>query len=1052
MTFVSYAQNYEDVMLWRALREVTDGFYIDVGAWSPEVDSVTKAFSERGWRGINIEPNPHYFSQLVEHRPNDVNLSVAVGDHQGSVAMSFFPDSGLSTADPAIAKGHVESGWMVTTQEVPLVTLRTIWSSHVPQDQQVHFLKVDVEGLERAVLVGNDWALNRPWIVVVEATLPASQVECHSDWEDVLEDARYIYAYADGLNRYYVASERAHLAAAFKYPPNVFDGFVTSNTANANTALASARADLAGLEERFQAQGRALEQLEDREQLTTHLLQESNRRVEFAERCIIDLRVEYKAMERATADQIASLHAQISARDQQINVANQRAQVAAQHHAAVLASTSWRITAPMRWVVAMAPMSWRLQLRRSVKAIWWAVTPWRLPARFRFLRERERLLRPHLAAEAATASIGQPNPPDLNQRPSRHPLAFAPQGALPALVVDDASAARWCMTVLRSYSEVRARFPAALTRGAETGFVAWVLDEGGERFALSEEARARVVKVLKSDFGGRARQYFLFRSDLRETLPHGLTPTGLQELYRWFEGAGRMEGNLPDEEVEWLLMEATEQPALELVRAYKFTPAWQRLHPAGLTVFGQRAFSKWFAETYGGVGETWTEPSSWPVDLRAAELLTLAYGAHPDWRSRFPDALRTSNAALELLGWLRYESALISTGAHEWVASLDEDLVAREMATCGVTIIGHFCSPSGVRVSAEAIAQGLRMHGVRVGLRDVRTDVKDDPHHVDFDAFETADITLIHTQPEPFFDQAYQLADLAARPMRPYRIAYWYWEFDTIPATWLKQAEQVDEVWVATEFVAKGMRDRLPPSVPVRTLFPGVQLAPFKRRPRSFFGLPEDHFLFVFNFHMNSVMERKNPLGLIRAFLDAFRPEEPVTLVLKTLYGHHHPEQMQKLSEAAAGANVRIIDAMYSADEVLSLMDACDAYVSLHRSEGLGLTMAEAMLLAKPVVATSYSGNMDFMDEQNSLLVPYKLVKLGAAIPPYEATYEWADPDLVQASRLMRRLFDEPHWAREMGLRGRDAALARLSIESAGARIRHRLHEIREHAKDGRTE
>ena len=125
----------------------------------------------------------------------------------------------------------------------------------------------------------------------------------------------------------------------------------------------------------------------------------------------------------------------------------------------------------------------------------------------------------------------------------------------------------------------------------------------------------------------------------------------------------------------------------------------------------------------------------------------------------------------------------------------------------------------------------------------------------------------------------------------------------------------------------------------------------------------------------------------------------------------------RELRDAAAGANITVIDQVYSPDEVLSLMDACDAYVSLHRSEGLGLTMAEAMLMGKPVIATNFSGNVDFMDDSNSLLVRHELVKLGKPIPPYDADLEWAEPSVEHAAQLMRRVYEDQEWARGRGAR-----------------------------------
>lgn len=229
MSFVSYAQNFEDVMLWRALKHIDNGFYIDVGAAWPDEDSVTRAFYERGWCGINIEPNPELNAQLQEKRPRDQNLRLAMGANEETLTMNFLADTGLSTLDDTIAKGYQKAGRCLDRQEVQVTTLANLWRKYVPLGQEVHFLKVDVEGLEEAVLRGNDWSKGRPWIVVVEATLPMSQIESHEAWEPILIDADYHFSYADGLNRFYVANERIELLVAFKYPPNTFDDFEVGN-------------------------------------------------------------------------------------------------------------------------------------------------------------------------------------------------------------------------------------------------------------------------------------------------------------------------------------------------------------------------------------------------------------------------------------------------------------------------------------------------------------------------------------------------------------------------------------------------------------------------------------------------------------------------------------------------------------------------------------------------------------------------------------------------------------------------------------------------------
>jgi FkbM family methyltransferase len=235
--FTSYAQNFEDVILWRALRQVEQGFYIDIGAWSPDIDSVTRAFYEHGWRGINVEPNPHWYRQLAAKRARDTNLELALSHVCGTQTLHLVHESGLSTLDAEGARRHCENGLQSTECQVEVTTLAQVCAAHVPQGQAVHFLKIDVEGYEANVLRGHNWRRWRPWIVVVESTLPMSQVETHAGWEPLMLDAGYRFVYADGLNRFYLANERADLSEAFRYPPNVFDKFMLGSQQQAERSL-----------------------------------------------------------------------------------------------------------------------------------------------------------------------------------------------------------------------------------------------------------------------------------------------------------------------------------------------------------------------------------------------------------------------------------------------------------------------------------------------------------------------------------------------------------------------------------------------------------------------------------------------------------------------------------------------------------------------------------------------------------------------------------------------------------------------------------------------
>ncbi|WP_256734779.1 glycosyltransferase [Variovorax sp. dw_954] len=698
--------------------------------------------------------------------------------------------------------------------------------------------------------------------------------------------------------------------------------------------------------------------------------------------------------------------------------------------------------------------------RRAAKGAWWLATPWRMPQRVAFLRDRAAMEtqadelavlaaqeRSRAELRASGAELPAPAVLDLFDDTELAQGADVPVDRVacppcaPDEITDASSAARFCIDLWRRRADLRQRFPDGPAGGAKGAWGDWVLHAGAAELGLDAAALAHVASVLASDFSACARQAFLGSAALRAVLPHGLTPVGMPALFRWFMRTGLRQTGLPLEQLWWLLLEAAHDPARELRLAHAFTPAWQALHPDGGTLFGRDDLATRFAAEYGATG-AWLDARHWPEPgVAPAEQIRTSYQVRESWRAAHPRALDDAQAAQSLVAWLASPKAGLPKHVRAWCAALDAQAVAEALVQPGVNVIGHFCYPSGLRVSVESMVHAMESVGLCASLRDVRTDAKDDPHHVDFRGMESHVITIIHTQPEPFFDDAYARADLFERTPRTYRIAYWYWEFDSVPESWSVQARQVDEIWAATEFVAHGLRERF--SLPVRTLFPGVKLAPFERRERTHFGLDPSRYTFLFTFHMMSVMERKNPLGLIRAFKAAFRPDEAVCLVLKTSFGERHPQQLQELHDAAAGANIQVINAVYSPDEVLSLMEACDAYVSLHRSEGLGLTMAEAMLMGKPVIATGFSGNVDFMDESNSLLVRHELVKLGRDIPPYHADLEWAEPSTEHAAELMRRVFDDQEAARALGARAKASAEANLSIEAAGRRIARRLAEIR---------
>lgn len=224
--FVSYAQNFEDVILMRALSKVGNGFYIDIGANDPRVHSVSLAFYEKGWRGIHVEPMPSYAKALRSARPDEIVIQAVVSSSDEPVILHEFEGTGLTTAIDAYADQHLIAGFEKKELKAHPLSLEKILAPY--EETDIHWLKVDVEGAEGDVLASWGESPARPWILVIESTRPSSRTESFKEWESEVTSRGYKFVYFDGLNRFYIHKSRNSLSKHFKIGPNLWDNFLVS--------------------------------------------------------------------------------------------------------------------------------------------------------------------------------------------------------------------------------------------------------------------------------------------------------------------------------------------------------------------------------------------------------------------------------------------------------------------------------------------------------------------------------------------------------------------------------------------------------------------------------------------------------------------------------------------------------------------------------------------------------------------------------------------------------------------------------------------------------
>lgn len=453
---------------------------------------------------------------------------------------------------------------------------------------------------------------------------------------------------------------------------------------------------------------------------------------------------------------------------------------------------------------------------------------------------------------------------------------------------------------------------------------------------------------------------------------------------------------------------------------------------------GQRGFLNWYK-------------SAAPVE----------YGLTPAEQQKVHNAEMPINIVQSLRGWrklaallpatlkfrlklwlLKAFGQLQSTGQKRAATSIRHD--DAEFPQQGANLIGYAFTESGM-------GEHVRMSAASFSTTDVPFHVIDFNYGVVSRQAATLEqgnigqdniykVNIFHINADQILNVVLQKGDRFFR--NRINIGYPFWELSQFPKQWVPALNLMDELWAPTRHIQGAIAEATGSDVHHMPI--AVTLPEFEVLPRVHFGLPEDHYIFFCAFDFLSFVHRKNPWGVVHAFLNAFPDKKaPVILMIKVMNAKRGDPEWEKLNQLAAeDSRIILLNKTMTKGELLALKNVCNSYVSLHRAEGFGLGPAEAMLLEKPVIVTNYSGSSDYAHEDNACVVDYRLIPIGVNQYPFGEGKVWADPDLEHAAWHMKNLFEHPEIGVELGLKARKFMLENHAPEKCGQNYKKRLTEL----------
>lgn len=361
----------------------------------------------------------------------------------------------------------------------------------------------------------------------------------------------------------------------------------------------------------------------------------------------------------------------------------------------------------------------------------------------------------------------------------------------------------------------------------------------------------------------------------------------------------------------------------------------------------------------------------------------------------------------------------------------------------GLNVVGWFRAELGIGESARCMARAVAATDLPHALVDMKLPclnrMGDSTYSAQLQSTNPYRVNVFHIDPPVSGDIDHHHGDTFRHDR--HNVAYWAWELPEFPDQWVDACQYYDEIWCPSAFVRDAIAAKVPLPVQVMPHAIDFRLPGGDQRPR--FDLPSDRCTFLFLYDLNSYQERKNPHAVIRAYREAFPDESGVQLVIKTQNPDRNPEAFAELQRALAGLkHTTLIARTLSREDVHNLESACDAFVSLHRSEGFGLAVAEAMFLGKPVISTDWSATAEFVNAQNGYPVPYDLIELTESHGPYERGQIWADPRVEAAAQWMQEIATHPDRARQRGEQAARDMREHYSPAAIGRRYAKRIEAM----------